>query len=133
MSILRLFLSLQGKSPSLPHKILGCVFLFSSGLGATFFLFQALAPIIGYLESGALACTSLGVLGGSLLFIDKKQQTSIPEEAVSKITSFLKEFNIENTLKNNVVPVSLVFLGVGFALSQMKNIKRLSDVYKILR
>jgi hypothetical protein len=133
MSIFRLFLNAQGLTSNLSYKIFGYVFLACAGLGAIFLLFQTLVPLIGYLESGTLACAALGIVGGGLLLIDKKQQVSTPEEMINKLMTSLKGLDIDSTLKNNVVPLSLVLFGVGVALSQIKNVKNLSKIYKFLK
>jgi len=69
------------ESPSsLIYKLLGGGFLLSGGLVGVFFLFQALIPFIGYLESAALACSILIVFGIDLLLIAQQRKTSSSEK-----------------------------------------------------
>lgn len=57
----------------------------------------------------------------------------MPEVASQKISNVIKDFDIEKILKENAVPLSLLSLGVGIILSQIKNPKNLSEIYKIIK
>ena len=47
-------LASRKRGGALGTKVLGYGFLSAAALGGTFFLFQELVPLLGYLESGAL-------------------------------------------------------------------------------
>lgn len=133
MFILDLLLKSRESRPVLVSKILGCFFLILAGLIGVFFLFQALIPIVGYLESGILTCGFLGVLGTGFLFMSPKKKASPHEELAEKSLKFFKDFNLEKVLKNNALAVSLLSFGIGILLSQFKNIKSLSGIDKMLK
>jgi hypothetical protein len=104
-----------------------------SGLVGTYFLFQALTPWVGYLESGGIVCGILAVLGLCFLFIEKKKKPSFQEEASHKVINFFKDLDIEKVLKDHAVPLSLISLGAGFILSQIKDPKKLMGIYRMLK
>ena len=133
MWILDLLLKTQESRPALVTKMVGCFFLMLSGLVGTYFLFQVLTPWVGYLESGGIVCGVLAVLGFCFLFIEKKKKPSFQEEASHKVLDYLKGFDIEKVLKDNAVPLSLISLGAGFILSQIKDPKKLMGIYRMLK
>ena len=133
MWILDLLLKTQESKPVVDTKMVGCFFLMLSGVGGTYFLFQALTPLVGHLESGGIACGFLVFLGLCFLLIEKKKKLSLQEEASNKILNFLKDFDIEKILKDNVLPLSLFSLGAGFILSQIKDPKKFLGIYKMLK
>lgn len=133
MYILQSLFNPHENQNSLIYNILGCIFLLIGGLGGVFFLFQALIPLLGYLEGGAIACFVLIVFGSVLLFINKKRNTSPPEEIIQKALASFKDFHMEKLLKNNALPISLIALVLGVVLSQVKNIKSLPEIYKHLK
>jgi len=133
MFILDLLFNSRESSPALVSKILGCFFLMLAGLIGMFFLFQALVPLVGYLESGIITCGVLGVLGTGFLLMGQKKKASPQEELAEKALNFFKDFNLEKLLKNNAIAVSLLSFGIGIVLSQFKNIKNLSGIYKMLK
>ena len=133
MFILDLLLHSRESSSGLVSKVLGCFFLMLGSLIGIFFLFQALAPKIGYLESGAIVCMVLVILGVGLLFVEKKKKPSPPEEAAQKALNFFKELDVEKVLKDNALTLSLLSLGGGMILSQLKNVKNLSGICKMLK
>ena len=125
---------LASRSPntSLGGRIVGYVFLSIAILGGTFFLFQGIVPLLGYLESGAIVCSLLGVVGGLLIFMTRKKKPLQQEGLSHQALSFFKDLHIEKMLKDNAVPIALLSLGVGFALSQLNNPHRLLEIYKKL-
>ena len=133
MFILDLLFNSRESSPVLVSKILGCFFLMLAGLIGMFFLFQALVPLVGYLESGIIMCGVLGVLGTGFLLMGQKKKASPQEELAEKALNFFKDFNLEKLLKNNAIAVSLLSFGIGIVLSRFKNIKNLSGIYKMLK
>lgn len=133
MFILDLLLNARESRSVLVSKILGCFFLMLAGSVGVFFLFQVLVPIVGYLESGIIACGLLGVLGTGFLLVGKKTKASPQEELAEKVLNFFKGFDLETFLKNNAFAVSLLSFGVGIILSRFKNIKSLSRIYKMLK
>lgn len=98
-----------------------------------FFLFQALIPFIGYLESGMIVSAVAVLIGLVLFLISPKKRESPPEEMAEKALRCFKGLEIEKVVKNNALTLSLLSLGVGIGLSQLKNIKKLTQVYKIFK
>ena len=125
---------LASRSPntSLGGRIVGYVFLSIAILGGTFFLFQGIVPLLGYLESGAIVCSLLGVIGGLLIFMTRKKKPLQQEDLSHQALSFFKDLHIEKMLKDNAVSIALLSLGVGFALSQLNNPNKLLEIYKKL-
>lgn len=133
MVILDLLLPSHESRSALVSKVLGCFFvMLATGMGV-FFLFQALVPQVGYLESGAIVCMILAVLGAGFLFIGGKRAPSPQEEVAQRALGFFKDLDIEKVLKNNALLLSLLSLGGGIILSQLKNVKNLSGIYKMLK
>ncbi len=134
MSIFDLLFKPNESRPLLVSKVLGCFFLLISGGMSTYFLFQALAPVVGYVEGGMIVSVLVGVLGVGLLCMGQKKPPSPPEEALEKALSFFKELEIEKYLKKNALAVSLLSFVGGVILSQLnKDIKSLSGIYKELK
>lgn len=133
MWILDLLLKSQESKPALVTKMVGCFFLMLSGLGGLYLMFQALTPWVGYLESGGIVCLILAIIGSCFLFIEKKKKPSLQDEAFNKILNFVKDFDIEKTLKDNALTLSLFSLGVGIILSQIKDHKKFAVIYKMLK
>lgn len=133
MWILELLLKSQESKPALVTKMVGCFFLMLSGLVGLYLLFQALTPWVGYLESGGIVCGIMAILGSCCLFIEKKKTRSLQEEASNKILTFVKDFDIEKTLKDNALTLSLFSLGVGLILSQIKDPTTFFGIYKKLK
>jgi len=123
-------LNAHERKSTLLLQMAGYVFITVGVLIGLWFLFLYLTPLIGHFESGAIACTLLIILGAALIFIGQQKKASPQEESVEKISNFIKELDIEKLLKNNALLISLLSLGMGFILSQMKNVKNLSHVYK---
>lgn len=119
--------------PSLLSKLLGCFFLMLGGGGGAYFLFQALIPHLGYLESGGLICGTMVLLGMCFLFIGKSKKPSPAEEVSQKISNVIKGFDMEKVLKENAVTLSLFSLGVGLILSQVKDPKKFAEIYNIFK
>ncbi|MBS0271834.1 MAG: hypothetical protein JSR85_04225 [Proteobacteria bacterium] len=116
---------------ALGSKILGYFFLLLATAGGGFFLFQILVPLIGYLESGITVSATFAILGAGLLFFSQ-EKTSPQEEAAQKAINFLNNFDLEKTLKDNALMISLLSFGVGIGLSQLKNATLISEAYKFL-
>lgn len=125
-------LASRSRNTSLGGRIVGYVFLSIAILGGTFFLFQGIVPLLGYLESGAIVCSLLGGIGGFLLFMTRKKKPLQQEDLSHQALSFFKDLHIEKMLKDNAAPIALLSLGVGFALSQLNNPHRLLEIYKKL-
>lgn len=133
MMLLDYFISPQQGGAILGSKILGYCFLSIAILGGIFFLFEGLVPLLGYIESGAIACTTLSLIGVILLFVGRKKKP-VPQETLShQALAFLKDLEIEKHLKNNSLAFSLLSFGVGIVLSQFNDPKRISELYKMLR
>ena len=97
--------------------------LFGGGIGL-FFLFEALVPLIGYIESGA-SMSALFIIGGSLLLYLNKKKTSRPQEDILRqAQDIVKCIDIDKVTKSNIVKILLVALGTGIILSQLKNTKK---------
>ena len=133
MWILDLLLKSQESKPTLVFKMVGYFFLMLSGLVGTYFLFQALTPQVGYLESGGIACGILAILGIFFLLIEKKSKASLQEEASRKALNFVKDFDIEKVLKDNALTLALFSLGVGIILSQVKDPRKFIGLYKMFK
>lgn len=133
MSIFDPLLALHPMRPFPTYKVLGGIFVTLGGLGGVYFLFQALAPLVGYAESGGIGCCLLVGAGIIFLTLDQKsrQKVSLPEEITYKALQSFKDFDLEKSLKNNAIPISLLSLVVGIALSQMKHVKELAEIYKL--
>jgi putative Mn2+ efflux pump MntP len=126
-------LNAHERKSTLLLQLTGYVFISMGVLIGLWLLFLYLAPLIGDFESGMIACTLLIILGTVLIFIGQQKKASPQEESVEKIENFFKDLDIEKLLKNNALLISLLSLGMGFILSQMKNIKNLSHIYKIFK
>lgn len=133
MTILDYFLYSPESRPSLITKALGCFFLMLGVTGGAFFLFEALIPVVGYGESGAIISGALVIISVCFLMIGGRKKPSLQEEAAQKALTFFKDFDMEKTLKNNALPLSLLSLGLGLVLSQFKNARPLSEFVKKLR
>ncbi len=133
MMILDLLLHSQQERPFLVSKILGVFFLMLGGVTGIFFLFQALNPLLGYLESGIIVCALLTVFGGGLLFIGPRKKVSPQEEMTEKAVSFFKDLKVEKMLQDNALIISLLALGGGLILSQLKNVKHLPEINKFFK
>ncbi len=133
MTILDYFLHSPESRPSIITKALGCFFLMLGVTGGAFFLFQALIPVVGYGESGAIICGTLVIIGMCFLMIGGRKKLSLQEEVAQKALTFFKGFDVEKTLKNNALPLSVLSLGLGLVLSQFKNERPLSEFVKKLK
>ena len=133
MWILNFLLKPQESKPILITKTLGCFFLMLAGILGAYFLFQALIPQLGYLESGGVICGLFTILGIVLLLMTQKKTITPQEEVSQKLLNIIKDFNIEKILKDNALTLSLLSLGVGILLSQLPNSKKLSEIYKIFK
>lgn len=132
MWILETFLHSCVSKPVLGIKILGYCFLLLGGGTGAFFLFQALSPIVGYLESGGII-SSLFIIFGIFLLWREKSKSTPQEEAIQKIGTFFKELNIEKILKEHAIVISLLSVGAGIILSRIKNVKNISEICKKLK
>ncbi len=119
--------------PYLGEKILGYLFLSLAIVGGLYFLFEGLIPYFGYLESGAIICGILAFLGGILLFIGRGKTSPPHESLIHQMGSYLKQLEIEKVVKNNSLALSLLSFGIGIVLSQVKDPKKLAEIYKMLK
>jgi preprotein translocase subunit SecG len=127
--IMSYFLKPQGGGCISMARIAGYLFLLVGGGIGLFFLFQALVPLIGYLESGALISAVLVGIGVIfLIFAHKKKPTRPLDNILGEAQNVFKSVNAEKMLKNNVHKVLLFsFLG-GLVLSQLKDAKALAQL-----
>lgn len=131
--LLDLLFHSRQSTPILVSKVLGCFFLMLGSVVGMFFLFQSLVPIVGYLESGAIAGAALIVLGIGFLMLGQSKKPAPSDEIAEKALNFFNDFDLEKYLKNNALPLSLLSLGIGVILSQLKPIKNLPGMDKILK
>ncbi len=120
------------RETSLGSKALGYCFLSAGVLGGTFFLFQGLVPLLGYVQSGAVVCSILAFTGGVLLLLTRKKKPLLHEALPQQALSFLKDLDVEKLLKEHALSLSLLSFGAGVALSQFNNPRKLLDIYKTL-
>ena len=131
MTILDLFF--RTPRTNFTPKVLGGFFLILGVMLGVFFLFQMLAPIIGYNESGAIVSVGLIFLGLSLLLCRKfKTQESKEETAHDPLSAFSK-IDIEKLFKENALPISLLSLIGGIILSQVTPHKHIPNIIKMLK
>lgn len=125
--IMSYFLKSQGGTSISIRRIFGYLFLLlGAGIGF-FFLFKALVPIIGYLESGALISALLMIVGGLFLLYRHKKKSPPPlDNILAEAQHIFKSIDVEKMLKKNTHKVLLFsFLG-GIVLSQIKDAKKLA-------
>lgn len=128
-----LFLKPQEESKDGCWRILGITCLFvGAGIGI-FFLFETLVPLIGYIESGASVSALIMLMGSVLLLLNRKKKLTSQPPSLPHIQDIFKNIDLENELKNNAGKVMLLAFGVGLILSQLTNIKKLSEVYKYFK
>jgi cytochrome c biogenesis protein CcdA len=128
-----LFLKPQKESQEVYWRILGLTFLMVGiGLGS-FFLFETLVPLIGYVESGASISVLLILMGSSLLLLNRKKQLVPQVPSLPPIQDVFKGIDMENELKNHAGKIMLLAFGIGFTLSQLTNVKKLSEFYKLIK
>ena len=124
----------QDRAPFMITGILGCFFLIlAAGIGI-FFLFQALVPIIGYLESGAALSALLAGVGFLLLFLSRRKYgrpidnvMGEAEEIFKKIDSEFKKLDLTKKLKENAPTILLCSFVAGLVLSQLKDVKKIAQ------
>jgi hypothetical protein len=118
-------------APVSPRKILKAlgVVVMVIGLGiGIFFLFEALIPLIGYVESGITVSILLMLIGSFLFFINKKDDPSPHAEIVQHSHKILKNMNIEELINNSPLKIIAFAFGAGVILSQIKNIKGIKEI-----
>lgn len=106
--------------------------LLGVGIGI-FFLFETLIPLMGYVESGASISALLVLMGSTLLLLYRRKPPVSQTISLSHIQDIFKGLNMESELKNNAVKVVLLAFGMGIALSQLTNVKKVSEFYKALK
>lgn len=123
-------------APVSPRKILkvlgGVVMVIGLGIGI-FFLFEALIPLIGYVESGITVSILLMLIGSFLFFINKKHEPSPHADIVQHSHKILKNMNVEELINNSPLKIIAFAFGVGVILSQVKNIKDIKEVLDPLK
>ncbi|MBY0292846.1 MAG: hypothetical protein K2W92_06125 [Alphaproteobacteria bacterium] len=121
---LNLFLKPQNLISSGIQKLFASMLIISGGGIGLFFLFEALVPFIGYIESGA-SVSALLIIGGSLLlYLNKKKKARPQEDILRNAQDIVKCIDIDAAIKSNVIKILLISLGTGIILSQLKNIKK---------
>jgi len=133
MFILNLLSKPHESASFLASKFVGIFLLLLAGGCGLFFLFQGLAPRIGYLESGAVITALLAIGGCLLLFLCPKKKTHPLDEGIRHAQDMFNHLDLEHLLKNNSGKMLLFSFGIGLMLSQIKDIKKLSDVIKLLK
>lgn len=109
-------------------RILGSFLLLLGVVFGIYFIFQALVPIIGYLQTGALLC-ALFIGGGFLLiFLSRNRRTRPIDDIVGEAQKAFENINGEELIKNNIHKILLFSLVAGLALSQLKCPKNLSQL-----
>lgn len=102
-------------------RILGCfLVLLGGGLGV-YFIFQAIVPLIGYSESGALLCAFLIVVGLLLIFLNRRKQIRPIDDITGRAHEIFENMNTGNLLKNNIHKILLFSFVAGLLLSQLKH------------
>ncbi|MBY0500524.1 MAG: hypothetical protein K2P93_00795 [Alphaproteobacteria bacterium] len=123
-------------TPVSPRKILkvlgGVVMVIGLGIGI-FFLFEALIPLIGYVESGITISILLMLIGSFLFFINKKHEPSPRTDIVQHSHKILKNMNVAELITNSPLKIIAFAFGVGVILSQVKNIKDIKEVLDPLK
>ncbi|MBY0293260.1 MAG: hypothetical protein K2W92_08255 [Alphaproteobacteria bacterium] len=114
-------------------RILSFVLLMAGGGSGLFFLFEALIPIMGYVESGISISVLLLLVGGLLLFLNRQKTFASSKPSLSQIQDVFKNLNLESELQNNAGKIMLLSFGIGIALSQYPRIKKFADLYKLLK
>jgi hypothetical protein len=131
--MLDLFLRSQNTEKIEIWRILSFVFLMGGGGCGLFFLFEALIPVMGYVESGVSISALLLLAGGLLLFFNRQKTNVSSKTSLSQVQDIFKSLNLESELKNNAGKMILLSFGIGIALSQFPRIKKLTDFYNLLK
>ena len=131
--ILDHFLKSQNTEKIEMWRILSFVLLLGGGGSGFFFLFEALVPVMGYVESGASISALLLLAGGLLLFFNRQKTFVSSKPSLPQIQEIFKSLNVEGELKNNAGKIVLLSFGIGIALSQFPRIKKVADLYKLLK
>jgi len=123
----------QERASFLIARIVGYFFLILALGFGIFFLFQALVPVIGHLESGAVLCVLLAGIGILFLFLSRKKRhrpiDDIMGEAqciFKKVNLGVKNLEVDKILKENVPTILLCSFIAGLILSQVKDVRKLS-------
>jgi len=119
----------QGRGRYFMIQIAGYFLLFIGGCLGLFFLFQALIPLIGYIESGAVM-SGLFLVGGLIvLILGRRKKSSRPIDTIfNEAQNMAKQIDLENILKNNVHKILLASFFGGLLVSQLKDGKALSQM-----
>ncbi len=125
--LIDLFLKPEAPKTSFNERFLGYgLLLIATGVGL-YFLFQALIPTIGYLESGAAVCLILAALGSFLLLHSRDKKTIKPVEQIldtAKSAYNSVDVDLESFLKKNTTSIILYSCLAGFTLYQIVNLMK---------
>lgn len=128
-----LFLKPQKENKKEGGRMVGLILILMGVGSGIFFLFEALVPLIGYLESGTAISFLLIFTGSLLLFLNRKKVRSSPEVPLPHIQDIFKDIDLEGAFKNNAIKMTLLALGAGVVLSQLINIKNLPNIHKLFK
>lgn len=111
-------------------RIFGFFLLTLGIMGGGFFLIQFLTPKIGFVESGCCVSMLLILSGCALLFFTREKKVSLIDVSPFYDTvpvhlrNIFESLHLEKTLENNITKIALFAVGIGIALSQLKNTKK---------
>lgn len=126
-TVLNFLLKPKGCNTRSIMRMAGYFFLaLGGGIGCWFF-FQALIPLIGYLQSGALMSALFLGVGGGFLFWGRRKKTACPMTMIlGEAQEIFKGMDVEKMLKNNFYKVLLVSFIGGVILAQARDGKKLA-------
>lgn len=105
-------------------RILGGILL-SIGIGiGTYFLFQYLAPIVGYVESGLVISGIFLIIGMVLLYIKPRRKVDPASELLLTAKNTIENINIPLQLEKHAGKLVAAAVCVGFILSQFVGSKK---------
>lgn len=125
--LLDLFIKPQPPKAPLNRRVLGCLLLLIAAGVGLFFLFHALVPVVGYLESGTIICGVLAFMGLGFLFFPKGKPKPGPiDELMETAKAAYKEADIdfEEMFKKHTPTILIASFVAGFALYQMTAVKK---------
>jgi len=134
MSVIWLILDLLVKFKKPKHlfigRLIGYFLLIVAAIIGLYFLFQALVPVVGYLESGGIFCGIFLAGGLSFLYFSQEKKQSNPmEDLLISAQEMIQNADVNvDKIKKNAPQILLVSCIVGLSLYQMKGL--ISDIKK---
>lgn len=123
------------KTSFLILRVLGCVFLILAAGVGIFFLFQAVVPVLGYLESGAILSVLLAGVGFLLLFFSRRKRPRPVDDAIGEVQEIFKKIHMEikkldinQSLRDNAPKILLCSFVAGLILSQVKDARKIAQL-----